>query len=89
MTSDAGALLLGEVDRALIAVVPLYQKRSFLIRLSYQGTVEKNLRNQTTYSGILACEHVNTVADERVNRSPLSEWMLAMLAHKVIDGFTK
>ena len=84
MTSDAGALLLGEVDRALIAVVPLYQKRSFLIRLSYQGTVEKNLRNQTTYSGILACEHVNTLA-----RSPLSEWMLAMLAHKVIDGFTK
>ena len=34
MTSDAGALLLGEVDRALIAVVPLYQKRPFLRTMS-------------------------------------------------------
>ena len=29
MTSDAGALLLGEVDRALIAVVPLYKNVRF------------------------------------------------------------
>jgi hypothetical protein len=36
VTSDAGALLLGEVDRALIAVVPLYQKRPFM-KLIYKG----------------------------------------------------